>query len=69
MVGVSLVLPLLKNLSAAEAANQKGFTYVTLQMRYYVVMESLLLPEHMKPEVKADLIERLMNLYKFIIDF
>jgi hypothetical protein len=48
VAGVSLVLPLLKNPSAAEAANQDGFTYVTSQMRYYVAMESLLLPEDMK---------------------
>jgi DNA replication protein DnaC len=69
LAGMSLVLPLLKNPSAAEAANQDGFTYVTSQMRYYVAMESLLLPEHMKSDLRADLTERLMDLYKLIIDF
>jgi hypothetical protein len=69
IAGVSLVLPLLKNPSAAEAANQDWFTYVTSQMRYYVAMESLLLPEHMKSELRADLTERLVGLYKLVIDF
>lgn len=44
MVGVSLVLHLLKNPTAVEATNQDEFTYVATQMRYYVAMESLLLP-------------------------
>jgi hypothetical protein len=69
IAGVSLVLPLLKNPTAAEAANQDGLMYVTSQIRYYVAMESLLLPEDMKLDLKADLTERLVALYKLIIDF
>ena len=69
MAGVSLVLPLLKNPSAVEAANQDGLTYVTSQMWYYVAMESLLLPEDMKLDLQNDLTERLVDLYKLIIDF
>lgn len=69
MAGISLVLPLLKNPLKAEAANQDGFTYVTSQMRYYAAMESLLLPEDMKADLKADLTDRLVGLYKLIIDF
>jgi len=69
LAGISLILPLLKNPSAAEAANQDGFTYVTLEMRYYVAMESLLLPEDMKSDLRADLTDRLVDLYKLIIDF
>ncbi|KAI9731430.1 MAG: hypothetical protein M1818_007820 [Claussenomyces sp. TS43310] len=69
MVGVSLVLPLLKNPTAVEAANQDGFTYVTSQMRYYVAMESLLLPEDLKLDLKEDLTQRLVDLYRCIIDF
>jgi hypothetical protein len=69
VAGVSLVLPLLKNPSAADAANQDGFTYVTSQMRYYVAIESLLLPEDMKSNLRADLTDRLVDLYKLIIDF
>jgi hypothetical protein len=48
MAGVSLVLPLLKNPTAVEAANQDGLTFVASQMRYYAAMEPLLLPEDMK---------------------
>jgi hypothetical protein len=69
LAGVSLILPLLKNPSAAEAANQDWFTYVTSQIRYYSAMESLLLPTHMKSDLRADLTERLVDLYKLIIDF
>jgi hypothetical protein len=69
IAGVSLVLPLLKNPSAAEASNQDGFTYVTSQIRYYVAIESLLLPEDIKSDLRADLTYRLVNLYKLIIDF
>ncbi|KAL2015402.1 hypothetical protein VTK56DRAFT_5526 [Thermocarpiscus australiensis] len=69
MAGVSLVLPLLKNPPKDEAANQDGFTYVTSQMRYYAAIESLLLPEDMKTDLKADLADRLVGLYKLIIDF
>ena len=69
MAGVSLVLPLLTNPPKDEAANQDGFAYVTSQMRYYVAMESLLLPEDLKADLKADLGDRLVGLYKLIIDF
>jgi hypothetical protein len=69
LAAISLVLPLLKNPSAAEDANREGFAYVTLQMRYYCAMESLLLPEHMKDDLKADLEERIVDLYKLIISF
>lgn len=69
MAGVSLVLPLLKNPAAAEEANRDGFTYVTSQMRYFAAMESLLLPQDTKPDLKDDLTERLVDLYKLIIDF
>jgi hypothetical protein len=48
---------------------QDGFTYVTSQMRYYVAMESLLLPEDMKADLKVDLTDRLVGFYKLIIDF
>ena len=69
MAGVFLVLPLLKIQTAVEAANQDGLTYITSQKRYYVAMESLLLPEDIEPGLKTDLIERLIDLYKLIIDF
>ena len=66
---VALVLPLLKNLTAAKAVNKEGFIYITFQMRYYNVMELLLLLEAIKSDLKADLLECLVDLYKLIIDF
>ncbi len=69
MVGVSLVLPLMKNPTAVETANNDGFAYVTSQMRYYVAMEPLLLPADMESDLKNDLTDRLKDLYKLIIDF
>lgn len=38
-------------------------------MRYFVAMESLLLSVGMKPDVKVDLDERLVDLYKLITYF
>ncbi|KAL2165735.1 hypothetical protein VTG60DRAFT_3933 [Thermothelomyces hinnuleus] len=69
MAGVSLVLPLLANPTRAEAANQEGFTYVTSQISYYGAMEGLLLPSDMKADLKANLNDSLVSLYKLIIDF
>lgn len=69
MAGISLLLPLMKNPTTVEAANREGFTYVTSQMRYYIAMESLLLPEGSDPGLRTDLTERLVDLYKLIIDF
>lgn len=69
LVGISLILPLLKNPSTTEATNQDRFIYVTSQMRYYDVIESLLLPKYMKSDLRANLIECLVDLYKLIINF
>ncbi len=69
VAGVALVLPLLKNPIVAEAANQDGFIYVTSQMRYYDAMQTVLLPQDMRPDLKADLTSRLVDLYKLIISF
>ncbi|KAJ5631709.1 uncharacterized protein N7484_011809 [Penicillium longicatenatum] len=69
MAGISLVLPLLKNPAAVDEANRQGFAYVTSQMGYYAEMESLLLPEDMKPGLRADLTTRVLDLYKLIIEF
>ncbi len=53
MVGVSLVLPLLKNPAAVEIANRDGFAYVTSQMEYYVAMEKLLLHDAMRTQAEG----------------
>jgi hypothetical protein len=69
MAGVSLILPLLKNPVAADAANTEGLTYVTLRMRYYAAMEQSLFPEDMEPAKKGHFTALVMELYKQIIDF
>ncbi|KAH8898323.1 hypothetical protein GQ53DRAFT_613774, partial [Thozetella sp. PMI_491] len=69
MAGISLVLPLLKNPTADEAANQDGFSYVTSQMRYYARLEDFLSPEHLGIGRDDEFAGRLVDLYKRIIDF
>lgn len=69
IVGVSLVLPLLKNPVAVEEARGTGFTYVISQMHYYAAMESLLVPDDTKPDLRTDLASRLSQLYESIIEF
>ncbi|PYH44153.1 uncharacterized protein BP01DRAFT_424449 [Aspergillus saccharolyticus JOP 1030-1] len=69
MAGISLILPLLRSPANAEAANREGLTYVTSQMRYYVQMEPLLLPEYLKSGVNEDLSGRVIDLYKAVITF
>ncbi|KAJ5256671.1 hypothetical protein N7478_012775 [Penicillium angulare] len=69
MAGISLVLPLLKSPAAVDEANRQGFAYVTSQMSYYAEMESLLLPEDMRPDLRTDLTTRIIDLYKLIIEF
>lgn len=69
MADVSFVLSLLKNSIIAEAANQNELTYVIFQMWYCFAMKSLLLSEDMKLNLKIDLTECLVNLFKLIIEF
>lgn len=69
VVGISLVLPLLKNPVAVEEARNTGFTYVMSQMRYYATMEPLLVPDDTKPDLGAELTSRLSQLYESIIKF
>ncbi|KAJ5823607.1 NACHT-domain-containing protein [Penicillium robsamsonii] len=66
---VSLVLPLLTHPSEVETENSEGFAYVTSQMRYYAAMEDLRLPGEEKLEVKSDIEQRVIDLYKLIIDY
>ncbi len=61
--------PPLKNPSADEAANQDGFTAVVSKLRYYLAMEKLLLPKDIPVDLRSDLTERLVDLYKRIISF
>jgi hypothetical protein len=69
MAGVSLVLPLLKNPAAEDAANQDGFRYVTSQMRYYDALRTVMLSEAMEPDARQHFEDLLVNLYQLIIEF
>lgn len=69
MAGVSLILPLLKNPVAADAANSEGLIYVTLRMRYYAAIEQSLFLEDMEPAKKDHFTALVVELYKQIIDF
>ncbi|OPB42085.1 hypothetical protein A0O28_0032020 [Trichoderma guizhouense] len=69
VAGIALVLPLLGSPTAAEAANQDAFIYIASRMRYYAALESFLLFEDLNPELKKDLSNGIVNLYKLIIIF
>ncbi|CZR66737.1 related to ankyrin [Phialocephala subalpina] len=74
--GVCVVLPLLTNPSAADAAYRDGFACVTNRMRYYIALEPLLLEliqdpsiakttDNLTEECKAHIVD----LYQYILDF
>lgn len=74
--GVCMVLPLLTNPSAADAANRDGFAEVTTRMRYYAALEPLLLELVEDSEISkttADLSEECKThiacLYQRVLDF
>lgn len=69
MAGVGLLLPFLTGPSTANDENQKGLLYVTSQIRYYIEMEPLLLPEDMTPGLKNELANNMRDLYKLVIDY
>ncbi|GFG00987.1 hypothetical protein IFM61392_01594 [Aspergillus lentulus] len=75
--GVSLILPLLTQPSAAEAARRDGFTHVTARMRFYVALEPLILPRDagsnshktLSEESKKEFEARIVDLYQHILEF
>lgn len=74
--GVCVVLPLLTNPSAADAANRDGFACVTNRMRYYIALEPLLLELIQDSSIAkktSNLIEEckahIVDLYQYILDF
>jgi hypothetical protein len=73
--GICLILPLFTQSSATEQANRAGFTYVTGRMRYYVALETLLLPKDQDstatvPEDLKDAFEiTIVDLYQHILEF
>ncbi|KAL2821274.1 WD40 repeat-like protein [Aspergillus cavernicola] len=69
MACTSLLLPLLTSPSRVDDENNKGILYVTSQIRYYIEMETLLLPDFVDARVKAQLKEQVKSLYKLVIDY
>ncbi|KAL3478404.1 WD40 repeat-like protein [Aspergillus californicus] len=69
MACTSLLLPLLTSPSRVEGENNEGLLYVTSQIRYYIEMETLLLPDSMDAGLKAELNEQVKDLYKLVIDY
>lgn len=69
IVGISLILLLLRNLAILDKANRQRFIYIISQIGYYTEIESLLLPKDIKSSLRADLITKVIDLYKLIIEF
>lgn len=68
--GVSTLLPVLKNPSAAEEANRDGLSYVTSRIRYYAELERLLWPENLRQSgLKAEFESHIADLYQHILEF
>lgn len=69
--GVCVILPIFMNPSIAEEASRDGYLYVTSRMQFYVKLESLLLPsDRLRASgLSAELEDRLIELYRRIIDF
>ncbi|KAF3057657.1 hypothetical protein CFAM422_012272 [Trichoderma lentiforme] len=69
--GFSVILPIFMNPSIAEEASRNGCLYVTSRMQFYVKLESLLLSSDrlQASGLSAELEDRLIELYRQIIDF
>ncbi|RWA09407.1 hypothetical protein EKO27_g5694 [Xylaria grammica] len=66
--GVCMILPLLTNPEAAQAANRDGFTYVTARMRYYTELEPLVRRLGEDP-LMAKVTDQTVVLYQLILEF
>ncbi|KAL7806803.1 hypothetical protein V8C44DRAFT_360370 [Trichoderma aethiopicum] len=69
--GVCVILPVFMNPSIAEEASRDGCLYVTSRIQYYVRLESLVLSSKRPQDsgLDAELEERLITLYRQVIDF
>ncbi|KIW77059.1 hypothetical protein Z517_09505 [Fonsecaea pedrosoi CBS 271.37] len=71
--GVSLVLVFLNNRSTALSAQNEGFTYVTSRLRYYIALESIMLPESGASGIDGNLRDRyedvVLDLYIHVLKF
>ncbi|CAG8428408.1 unnamed protein product [Penicillium salamii] len=69
MVAVALLLPLLTGPFTADSENHEGLLYVVSQIKYYIKMETLMLPDCLDAGVKSELNEQVKSLYKLVIEF
>lgn len=69
MASTSLLLPLLTSPYTVEIENREGLLYVTSQIRYYIEMEAVLLPDHVNTQVRSQLKEEVKALYKLVINY
>ncbi|KAK9860505.1 WD40 repeat-like protein [Penicillium brevicompactum] len=69
MAGIGLLLPLLTGPFTADSENHQGILYVTSQIRYYIKMETLMLPSCLDAGIKTELKERVKCFYKLVIGF
>jgi hypothetical protein len=67
--GVSVLLPILTNPSAAEEANIDGLVYVTSRASYYVQLEPILQTKHNPVKLQPELDKHIVDLYKHILEF
>jgi hypothetical protein len=67
--GVSVILPVLTNPSAAEGANMDGLAYVTSRASYYVQLEPILRTKHNPAKLQPELDKHIVDLYKHILEF
>ncbi|KAL7795529.1 hypothetical protein V8C43DRAFT_279316 [Trichoderma afarasin] len=69
--GFCLILPIFMNPNIVEEATRDGYLYVTSRMQFYVKLESLLLSSDrlQASGLSAELEDRLVELYRQIIDF
>ena len=73
---ICIALPLLTKPAAAEQANKDGFDYVTTRMRYYIALESLMLPQSevsatyaSSKNLKDEFEMYIVDLYQHILNF
>lgn len=73
---VCVAIPLLTLPICAEEANAKGFTYVTTRSKYYIALETTLVPRSLSTNVgvqpqsyRSEFEERIVDLYRHILDF
>ena len=67
---VCIALPFLTKPAEAEQANRDGFSYVTTRMRYYVALESLMLPQSTgSKDLMEEFEAHVVDLYQHILEF